>query len=218
MKEETLTYIVNEVVRRVKLLLNTHSGLLIIRKNTDYILLNILLMSMKNNGYIFDVLVLTDSKELIELDDALEALTFIKAPELQNHVEGIHKYEVVIVSNLNIMEIGKISNLKIEDDFLYLLYEALKEGKTVIGFSKDLDIKNNINLRNLTLKLSATLEEIGLKLITRKDALIRLDSNIITLEQVKGINGASVIINKTSILTSTAKDYLSQNKIEILRR
>lgn len=218
MKDETITLIVNEVMKRVKLLLGTHRSLLILRENTDYALLNILLISMKNNGYTFDAVRLLDQIEEIKLDKSLEDMDFIKASELLNKVSAIYKYEVIVVSNLNILEIGKIGTLKIEDEFLYLLYEALKEGKTVYGFSKDLDIRNNIKLRNLTLKLRETLEDIGLKLIIRNNEVKSIDGNVITLEQVKRIAEGSLMINKNTILTNAAKDYLSQNKIEILRR
>ncbi|PKM94718.1 MAG: hypothetical protein CVU84_09395 [Firmicutes bacterium HGW-Firmicutes-1] len=217
--------IVNEVIRRIKLMLNTHKGLIVIREKTDYSLLNILLLSMKDNGFIFDAVVISHQKEEIELDQGLMNITFLKEAELLDNLESIHKYEVIVLSNLNIIEIGKLTNLNIENKFLYLVYEALKEGKEVYGFSKDLDIKNNINLRSLTLKLCKALEDIGLKMIIGKNEFIKVDSsivtidrNVITLECVNTLVKGSLLVQKSAILTNAAKDYLSQNKIDILRR
>jgi hypothetical protein len=206
-------------------MLNTHKGLIVIREKTDYSLLNILLLSMKDNGFIFDAVVISHQKEEIELDQGLMNITFLKEAELLDNLESIHKYEVIVLSNLNIIEIGKLTNLNIENKFLYLVYEALKEGKEVYGFSKDLDIKNNINLRSLTLKLCKALEDIGLKMIIGKNEFIKVDSsivtidrNVITLECVNTLVKGSLLVQKSAILTNAAKDYLSQNKIDILRR
>lgn len=206
-------------------MLNTHKGLIVIREKTDYSILNVLLLSMKDNGFIFDAVVIGPQKEEIEFDQGIMNITFLKEAELLDNLESIHKYEVIVLSNLNIIEIGKLTNLNIENKFLYLVYEALKEGKEVYSFSKDLDIKNNINLRSLTLKLCKALEDIGLKMIIGKkesiildSSIVTIDSNVITLESVNTMVTGSLIIRKSAILTNAAKDYLSQNKIDILRR
>ncbi len=206
-------------------MLNTHKGLIVIREKTDYSLLNVLLLSMKDNGFIFDAVVISPKKEEIELDQELMNITFYEEAELLDNLESIHKYEVIVLSNLNIIEIGKLTNLNIENKFLYLVYEALKEGKKVYGFSKDLDIKKNNSLRSLTLKLCKALEDIGLKIIIGKNSAIIVDSNIltidknvITLECVNTMVKGKLLIQDRAIITNAAQDYLSQNKIEVLRR
>lgn len=217
MKDEAISLIVNEVIKRIMILLNTHKCLILLRKDTDFTLLNMLLLSMEDNGFIFDTLIPSDYKEEIAFDEALK-VSYIQEADWMRQCKDLYPYEVIIISNLNIIEITKLTHLNIENDFLYLVFDALKEGKTIYGFSNDLDIKNNINLKNLTLKLSAALEDMGLKIITKNNDAHQLENHLITLEQVANFNQGSVIIHKNAILTNAAKDYLSQNKMEVIRR
>jgi len=206
-------------------MLNTHKGLIVIREKTDYAVLNVLLLAMKDNGFIFDAVVISPKKEEIELDQDLINITYYEEVELLDDLESIHKYEVIVLSNLNIIEIGKLTNLNIENKFLYLVYEALKEGIEVYSFSKDLDIKNNNNLRNLTLKLCKALEDIGIKIIIGNNGsiiadnhVLTIDKNVITLECVNTMVKGSIRIQERAIITNAAQDYLSQNKIDVLIR
>lgn len=219
MKDETIALIVDEVVRRIKLLINTHRCLVIIRENTDYSLLNTLLLTMNNNGFVFDVLALEEPNEDILIDCSIKAINFVSEYDLRNNVYSLKQYETVIISNLKILEISKLISLQIENQFLHFIYEILKEGISLYGFSKDLEIKNNLKLQSMVTRQCALLEEIGLKIISkRNDASTSLSNQIITLEQVKDMNEKSLFINKEAIVTNAAKDYLTQNKIEIFRR
>lgn len=219
MKDEAIAIIVDEVIRRIKLLIDTHRCLLLIRENTDYTLLNMLLLSMRNNGFVFDVLTFQDHSQQLELDESIQEITFISESDQLNKDDFIKQYEAVVISNLNIMEISKLTKLNIENHFMQLVYETLKEGISLYGFSKDLDIKNNFALKNLVLNQCCLLEDIGLKMILKNsDQAFRMDNQIITLDQIKDMNQKSLIINKSAIVTNSAKDYLTQNKIEIFRK
>lgn len=219
LKDEMVAWIVDEVVRRIKLLLNTHRCLVVIRENTDYSLLNTLLLTMNNNEFIFDILTLEEPNEAIKIVPSIKAINFISDTDLHNVIDSLKQYETVIISNIKILEISKLINLQIEDHFLNLIYQALKEGISLYGFSQDLEIKNNLKLQSLAMQKCTLLEEIGFKIISKEnDAYIKLNNQTITLEQVKDINGKGLIINKNAIVTNAAKDYLTQNKIEIFRR
>lgn len=214
-----VAWIVDEVVRRIKLLLNTHRCLVVIRENTDYSLLNTLLLTMDNNEFIFDILALEEPIEAIKIDPSVKAINFVTNVDLHNVIGSLKQYETVIISNIKILEISKLINLQIEDHFLNLIYQALKEGISLYGFSQDLEIKNNLKLQSLVMQKCTFLEEIGFKIISKgNEAYTKLSNQTITLEQVKDINGKSLIINKNAIVTNAAKDYLTQNKIEIFRR
>lgn len=213
-----IMFIVDEVVRRIKHLISTHRGLVVIRDHTDYERLNMVLTTMYENGFKFDVLDMQHQNKTYNFDSKIKDISIISELDKDANFDFIHQYKTVIISNLSIIEISKLSKLNIESQFMQLLFEVLKEGIPIYGISNDLEVKNNLGLQNLVQSLCLNLEEIGLRMIMSNKHPKSLDSQIITLEMVKEIEQRKLIISKSAIVTNAAKDYLIQNNIEIIRK
>lgn len=219
MNEEKINLIVHEVLKRIKLLQNLRRGLIIIRKETEKEKLSNLVVLMKDKGFVFDCIFMLDEEvSIVDKEKILTEIGLKDNSQILNRLNNIQIYDVVLISNLNIMEIEKISSLKIENNFLYLIFKILKEGKLVYSFSKDLDIKNNNGLFQLASRLITILEDIGLKIITKKRNYISLSQNVITLENVKGLEKTNLKVKNNAIITNLANDYMNKHNIEIIRK
>lgn len=220
MNEEKINLIVHEVLRRIKLLQNLRRGLIIIRKEIERGKLSELVALMKDKGFVFDCIFMLDEEKIsiVDKEKILKEIGLKDNNQILNRLKNIQMYDVVLISNLNIMEIEKISSLKIENNFLYLIFKILKEGKLVYSFSKDLDITNNNGLFQLASKLITILENIGLRIITKKRNYISLSQNVITLESVKGLEKTNLKVENNAIITNLANDYMNKHSIEIIRK
>jgi len=224
MEDHIVEIIVNEVIRRIKVLINTHKGLVICTENTDIEVLEIFINSMEAQGFILDCIYVKGTEDKFKEITCLDNARIIKVIEKNKPVfdfkEIVEEYEVLMVSNLGLSEIDSIKELRIENEFLSLIYEGLKQGKKVYSLSKDIEINPvNKGLVKKIKKLIGQLDELGLKMITRtKQENIVLEKDVITIADVNNIETGPILLKRNAVITSPARDYLKEAGIEILRR
>lgn len=180
--------------------MNQKKALVLLSRDTEEERLAIPIEALKEQG--FDC-------EMTQLEMLSQPL-----PELMS------AYDCLVLGNLTIGEASRFRDFQIGTPRLQLCYEALRQGKTVYAVSADFEIhESNTGLLNATEPLLSDLSKMGLKVIAKRPkTVVVIDKNLVSLSDVSQIGSGAVSLNAGAVLTFSAKQYLEEKGIVILRK
>lgn len=189
--------IVEEVVKRIRQLMNEKHVVVIGEAEEAKGPLGLLVNSLKETGYTchhYDEVSLHEAKFKLEVSEGL------------------------VVGCLTIAEARKLSLLDIDSPKLKVVYEALRLGKTVYVLSEDFNLTRGSKLGAPVGQIRSTLEDMGVKLLGQKSTSADISAKVITAEDLKNLNHQQVVIREDAILTYGAREYLKTHQIRIERK
>lgn len=188
------------MVRRIKVLQNQKKALVITSRDTDGEKLEVLLETLTQEGFQID----TEVLETI----AIPMKTLISP------------YHCLVLGNLTIGEAGRFRDFQIGTPRLQIGYEALRQGKTVYAVAPDFEIDpENVGLLAATEPLLNELSSYGLKIIAKRPVVSqKIDKKLIALTDVNHLKSGTLNIQTDAVVTVSAKQYLEEKGIVILRK
>lgn len=195
-----IDFIVEEVVRRIKALQNQKKALVITSRDTDAEKLELVLETLTQEGFQIDT----------------EALETLSSPMKTL----ISPYHCLVLGNLTIGEAGRFRDFQIGTPRLQMCYEALRQGKTVYAVAPDFEIDpENVGLLAATEPLLNELSSYGLKIIAKRRASgLKIEKKLIALTDVNHLQSGTLNIQPDAVVTVSAKQYLEEKGIVILRK
>lgn len=138
-KNLNMEAIVDEVIRRLKKLMNQRKVLLILRDGTNFKTLTPYILTLRETGYDFDILShLTEECTFLKEDPYVD-MERIRSSifKVQSYENFLSSYEGILVSEVSYFELREFSQMNFKDALGKLIFYGLKENKMVYGFSNE---------------------------------------------------------------------------------
>ncbi|MPM91254.1 hypothetical protein SDC9_138381 [bioreactor metagenome] len=219
MTEKLIEQITDTVMKRISLSVYTHRAVLVKREYCDMDFLCGLLHAMEAEGFAFTPYRLTDERPSdLSLRTVCREM-ILDEEGIMSLQELVGAHETVIIGDLSVGQLSALRDLRVEGPLLTLVYETLRQGKKVYALSRDMELQgHNIGLERKAKALIAELQNCGLTLVTRTGSCgVRLEKNMITLPDVLSIEVGPVLVRNDTAFTTTAKKYLTERGIDIIR-
>lgn len=188
------------MVRRIKALQNQKKALVLLSRDMDPEKMEPLIETLKSEGFQIEM------EQLETLSTPMKTL--------------ISPYHCLVLGNFSIGEANRFRDLQIGTPRLQIAYEALRQGKTVYAIAPDFEIEpENAGLLAATEPLLNELSSYGLKIIAkRKTRNASIQKKLISLTDVNHLHKGSLQIAADAVLTLSARQYLEEKGIVILRK
>lgn len=186
-KNLNIEAIVDEVIRRLRKLMNQRKVLLILRDGTNFKTLTPYILNLREAGYDFDILShLTEEKAFLKEGPYVD-MERIRSSifKVQSYENFLSSYEGILVSEVSYFELREFSKMNFKDALGKLIFYGLKENKKVYGFASEFyGIKNPGLLKKMGETISV-LEDISFEVVVSDDVTENAKRDKSSFEEMK---------------------------------
>lgn len=221
MQPEQIQKITTEVMRRLELSMRVHKALLLQSPDMNRERVSQLVSELDSQGYAFTPCKLQgDSVPACDLPAAFDELLLKRNLSCADLQPIIQEHSTLIVGNLSIAQLSDLLALRVRGTPLCLVYEALRQGKQLYLFSRDLDVgQASSKMAKRISDFAAELESWGIEVLAKGHVDgVAISKDLISLQDLRDINSGSLVISKNASLTTTARKALEERGIHVIRK
>lgn len=223
--------IIEEVVRRIKEI-TLEKVLFIIRKNdrSNYEIITETIKVLEERGYFIHI-VFEDDDDFNLYKPLKGNIKKIDYPNTIDEIEELFDavdYEFALINYIKLVEGNKLNNLDIDKGFESILFQLAYRGLKI--YTRIYEFVGECRNNTLRSKIYKYLEGLNILNIntfgtnlqiedySSKDTLNIFDKKILALKDVYKSELEEIVINKDTIITGSAYDYIKENNIMVRRR
>lgn len=184
---ERLDMIVEEVLRRLRLLLDRKRILVILRDHSDFSKILSLVGDLKEKGYSFSLLSLL-SKDVSVLDiPEFSAMERVRSGSFreEEYEQFIRGFEGLMVSDLRLEELKSFSELLFQETLGKLVFHSIREDKPVYALSRDMTRVKNPHLEKRLGKIREELYKLKIHVVM--GSIKEGDSNPLKVKEAESL-------------------------------
>lgn len=164
---ERMDMIVEEVLRRLKLLLERKRILLILRDHSDFRKMMILVRQLKGEGYSFSLLsFLIRDVYILEMPEfaAMDRVSsgIFREEDYEHFLSG---FEGMLVSDLGLLEMKGFSELRFQETLGKLVFQCIRRDRPVYALSRDMTGVRNTHLAERMSEIREELRKLRIHVI-----------------------------------------------------
>lgn len=219
MTEEYMESIVTEVLRRLQVNSGKkHALILMAGEPTDSIC--DFAMDLMRRDYTFTHVV---CKEQENVSLPIVSRIFLYANDFLERVSGlVNEQDILLLSGLSLSHLAQVRDLRPSCGITTLLCEALRCGKRVCIWTTALTPCQSTPLyAQKLIDMRSELENMGIEFCGKMPTIsqpLQLMQQVISKQDLQQIEGGSVLVNRDTVFTTTAKELLSKRNITVIRR